>query len=81
MDYDLALRETKPAALTNTSIAEERLKFEKWHKANRMSIMVMKMTTSETVKGGIQTITRQRIFSKLWEQNSKCSRRLKWESS
>ncbi|KAM0968159.1 hypothetical protein TB1_015836 [Malus domestica] len=53
MDLDLALREEEPEPLTDVSTAEQRLKHEKWEKANRMSLMVMKRTMSETVRGGI----------------------------
>lgn len=53
MDLDLALREEEPEPLANVSTAEQRLKHEKWEKTNRMSLMVMKKTMSETVRGGI----------------------------
>ena len=52
-DLDLDLREEEPAALTETSTAAQRTKFEKWDKANRMVVLIMKRTMSETVRGGI----------------------------
>ncbi|KAM1693553.1 hypothetical protein ACFX2K_033035 [Malus domestica] len=50
MDLDLALREDKPAALTDKSIAEEKLNFDKWEMANRMSLMIMKKAMTQPVK-------------------------------
>lgn len=49
----MALREEGPAALTETSTAAQRAKFEKWDKANRMVVLIMERTMSETVRGGI----------------------------
>ncbi|KAM1132605.1 hypothetical protein ACFX19_047678 [Malus domestica] len=53
MDLNLALREDELALLDENSTADQRLKFEKWEKANRMYLMVMKRTMGETVRGGI----------------------------
>lgn len=62
MDHDLALRENAPSALTSASTAEDRVKHEKWHKANRMSLMVMKKTMSETVREGIPACDKAKDF-------------------
>ncbi|CAN6710655.1 unnamed protein product [Malus baccata var. baccata] len=62
MDLDLALREDKPAELTNTSTAEVRIKFEKWERANRMSMMIMKKAMAQSVKGGIPKHTNAKGF-------------------
>ncbi|KAM1000142.1 hypothetical protein ACFX2A_006927 [Malus domestica] len=62
MDLDLALREEEPEPLTDVSTAEQRLKHEKWEKANRMSLMVMKRTMSETVRGGIVASEKAKDF-------------------
>ncbi|XP_068340380.1 uncharacterized protein [Pyrus communis] len=62
MDLDLALREDEPAYLTDTSTVEQRLKHEKWQKANRMSLMVMRRTMSETVRGGIPACDKVKDF-------------------
>lgn len=53
MDFDLVLREEAPAALTATSTTNEKNKFEKWKKANRMALLIMKKAMTESVRGGI----------------------------
>ena len=55
MDLDLALREDQPAEITDASTVDQRIKFEKWERANRMSmmIMIMKKAMTQSVKGGI----------------------------
>ncbi|CAN6716687.1 unnamed protein product [Malus baccata var. baccata] len=53
MDFDLALREDKPAVITVTRTAEEKLKFAQWEKANRMALMIMRRAMTSSVKGGI----------------------------
>ncbi|XP_068331661.1 uncharacterized protein [Pyrus communis] len=62
MDLDLALRKDEPASLTDTSTVEQRLRHEKWQKPNRMSLMVMKRTMSETVRGGIAACDKAKDF-------------------
>ncbi|XP_070668580.1 uncharacterized protein [Malus domestica] len=62
MDHDLALKENAPSTLTSASTAEDKVKHEKWHKANRMSLMVMKRTISETVRGGIPACDKEKDF-------------------
>nr|XP_017179500.2 uncharacterized protein LOC108169832 [Malus domestica] len=53
MDFDLALREDKPAALTVESTAEQKSKSAQWEKANRMALMIMRRSMTSSVKGGI----------------------------
>ncbi|CAN6700411.1 unnamed protein product [Malus baccata var. baccata] len=50
MNLDLALRDDEPALLDENSTVDQRLKFKKWEKANKMSLMVMKRTMGETIK-------------------------------
>lgn len=52
-DYDHILKENPPAALTETSSKSEKSAFKSWHKNNRMSLMIMKRSMSEAVRGGI----------------------------
>ncbi|XP_050104620.1 uncharacterized protein LOC126584202 [Malus sylvestris] len=62
MDLDLALREDKPTALTVESTADEKLKFEKWDRANRMSLMIMTKAMAQPVKGGIPKLDNAKDF-------------------
>lgn len=62
MDFDLALREDEPAPLIDDSTPDQRMKFEKWEKANRMALMVMKRTMSDIVKGGFATCDKAKDF-------------------
>ncbi|XP_028964560.1 uncharacterized protein [Malus domestica] len=71
MDLDLALREDKPAGLTDTSTAEDRIKFEKWERANRMSMMIMKKAMAQSVKGGIPKHTSAKGFLAAIEEKFK----------
>ncbi|CAN6546754.1 unnamed protein product [Malus baccata var. baccata] len=62
MDLDLALREEKPKSITAESTADEKMKFEKWERANRMSMMIMKKAMAQSVKGGIPKTDNAREF-------------------
>lgn len=62
MDLDLALREDEPAPLIDISTAAQRLKHDKWKKANKMSLMVQKRTISETVRGSITACDKAKDF-------------------
>ncbi|OIT37006.1 hypothetical protein A4A49_66137 [Nicotiana attenuata] len=54
MDLDFALTEQKPAGPTTTSSADEKAKYEKWMKANKLSLMIMKRSISDHIKGAIK---------------------------
>lgn len=51
MDIDSTIRDEALIALTKESTNEENKAFNKWHRDNRMSLMVMKRAMIETVKG------------------------------
>ncbi|KAJ9671407.1 hypothetical protein PVL29_025215 [Vitis rotundifolia] len=53
MDLDYALREDRPSDLTNASIAKQRAAMEKWERSNRMSLMIMKHSIPEAIRGAI----------------------------
>ncbi|XP_048433471.1 uncharacterized protein LOC125474084 [Pyrus x bretschneideri] len=59
MDLDLDLRDDEPTPLDENSTADQR--FEKWEKANRMSLMVMK-TMGETVRVEITASDKAKDF-------------------
>ncbi|KAB2623080.1 hypothetical protein D8674_025262 [Pyrus ussuriensis x Pyrus communis] len=73
MDYDLALREDEPQALDNNSTVEQRLKLEKWEKANRMALLVIKRSISEAVRGGIPATDKAKDFLEAIEAKFKVS--------
>ncbi|KAJ0930339.1 hypothetical protein HanPSC8_Chr04g0148181 [Helianthus annuus] len=53
LDFDYALREKKPADLTTQSTAAEQLTHENWTRCNRMSLMFMKQSISNAIRGAI----------------------------
>ncbi|XP_070681652.1 uncharacterized protein [Malus domestica] len=62
MDLDLALREYQAAVITTESTTDQRIKSEKWERANRISIMIMKKAMAQSVKGGIPKHTNAKAF-------------------
>nr|XP_009762197.1 PREDICTED: uncharacterized protein LOC104214242 [Nicotiana sylvestris]XP_016458403.1 PREDICTED: uncharacterized protein LOC107782086 [Nicotiana tabacum] len=54
MDLDFALTEQKPAKPTTTSTTDEKAKYEKWMKTNKLSLMIMKRSISDHIKGAIK---------------------------
>lgn len=52
-NLDICLIEDKPATPTLTSTKDQREFFDKWVRANRMTINVLKATMSDTVRGSI----------------------------
>ncbi|KAK4483887.1 hypothetical protein RD792_011096 [Penstemon davidsonii] len=53
MDMDHALRFDCTAALTDESTDEEKAAYAKWERTNRMSLMIMKHSIPESIRGGI----------------------------
>ncbi|XP_076950877.1 uncharacterized protein LOC143623995 [Bidens hawaiensis] len=53
LDFDFALNEDEPQALTANSTPAEHLLFEKWKRCNRMSLMLMKNSISMPIRGSI----------------------------
>ena len=51
MDLDYAIRTEWPLALTNDSIMEQKDNFEKWERSNRMSLMIIKHSIPDTIRG------------------------------
>ena len=62
MDLDFALREDRPSDLTSASTAEQRSTMEKWERSNRMSLMIMKHSIPETIRGTIPEETQTKAF-------------------
>ncbi|KAH7860581.1 hypothetical protein Vadar_015129 [Vaccinium darrowii] len=53
MDLDYTLRVDEPAKLTDKSTAEEKSIYEKWERSNRMSLMIIKHSISDTIRGAM----------------------------
>ena len=53
IDLDYALREDRLPDLTSTSTVEQRSTMEKWERSNRMSLMIMKHSIPEAIRGVI----------------------------
>ncbi|XP_034674484.1 uncharacterized protein LOC117905706 [Vitis riparia] len=62
MDLDYALRDDRPVDLTSASTAEQKATMEKWEQYNRMSLMIMKHSIPEAIKGAIPEETRAKTF-------------------
>ncbi|RVW25651.1 hypothetical protein CK203_115810 [Vitis vinifera] len=62
MDLDYALREDCPPDLMSASIAEQRFAMEKWERSNCMSLMIMKHSIPEAIRGAIPEETRAKTF-------------------
>lgn len=53
LEFTIAFKEPKPAALTNISSQEEKDAFKKWERANDMSLLIMQNSMEEHIRGGI----------------------------
>lgn len=53
MDIDIAILEPKPATPEEGSSATVISKFEKWERANRLSLMLIKRFMSDTIQDNI----------------------------
>ncbi|KAK2989551.1 hypothetical protein RJ640_001834 [Escallonia rubra] len=53
MDLDYALRVDAPAALTAESSTEQKASYEKWERSNRISLMIMKGSITNAIRGAI----------------------------
>ncbi|XP_024178984.1 uncharacterized protein LOC112184999 [Rosa chinensis] len=53
LDYNHVLKEDPPEELTPTVSREAKEKVEKWHKHNKMALIMIKKSIPDNVKGGI----------------------------
>ncbi|XP_022031344.1 uncharacterized protein LOC110932308 [Helianthus annuus] len=53
MEFDCALTENDPPALTDKSTEAEKLLHQKWERANRLSLIFMKNSISHAIRGAI----------------------------
>ena len=62
MDLDYALREDRLADLTGANTAKQRAAIEKWERSNCISLMIMKHTIPEAIKGAILEESQAKTF-------------------
>ena len=53
MDLDYAIRTEQPLGLTNDSTTEQMANFEKWEHSNHMSLIIMKHSILDTIRGAM----------------------------
>ncbi|XP_024156046.1 uncharacterized protein LOC112164034 [Rosa chinensis] len=53
-DLDIALRTPKPESAHATGTNQQRAAYEKWERSNRLSLLVMKRSMTEAVRGSIE---------------------------
>ena len=62
IDLDYALREDRLENLTSASTTEQRATMEKCEPSNRMSLMIMKHSIPEAIRGAILEETQAKTF-------------------
>ncbi|XP_009349536.2 uncharacterized protein LOC103941081 [Pyrus x bretschneideri] len=62
IDFDLGLRENEPTKPTDDAIAEKKNEYEKWVKANRIALMVIKRSMSDLVRGTITELDNAKAY-------------------
>ncbi|XP_028963314.1 uncharacterized protein LOC126629474 [Malus sylvestris] len=68
MDWDLALRTEEPFTPTDGSTSSQKSKYEKWHKSNRISLLIIKRSMTDVVRGAFTDATNAKDFLKSIEQ-------------
>ncbi|XP_076950413.1 uncharacterized protein LOC143623368 [Bidens hawaiensis] len=71
LDFDFALNEDEPPALTAESTHAHHLLFEKWKRCNRMSLMLMKNSISMPIRGSIPDSENAKIYLAFVEEQFK----------
>ena len=71
LDLDLALREEEPSQLTNESIEEEKAFHKAWEKANRLSIMFLRMTIASNIKTSLPVAEKAKAYLAAIEERFK----------
>ena len=61
-DINMALREAKPADLTDTSITAKKDYFAKWERSNRLSLLAIRGTIPEHLMSGLPETTDASVF-------------------
>ncbi|KAM1818398.1 hypothetical protein PS2_000170 [Malus domestica] len=61
---DLALRTEEPFTPTDGSTSSQKSKYEKWHKSNRISLLIIKRSMTDVVRGAFTDATNAKDFLK-----------------
>ncbi|XP_070678082.1 uncharacterized protein [Malus domestica] len=67
MDWDLALRTEEPPTPIDDSTSSQKFKYEKWHKSNRIALLIIKMSMKNVLRGGFPDATNAKDFLKFIE--------------
>ena len=62
LDLDLAILEEKPATIIDASSNEEKAHYKAWERSNRLSLMFMRMTVTESIKTTLPKIESAKKF-------------------
>nr|XP_043618366.1 uncharacterized protein LOC122590096 [Erigeron canadensis] len=73
LDYDLAIRQDEPAAITEQSNREQKAAYDRWEKANRLSLMLVKNTIHLSIRGAILDSDKVKEYLKSVEDHFKGS--------
>uniref|UniRef100_A0A1J3K4I8 Retrovirus-related Pol polyprotein from transposon TNT 1-94 n=2 Tax=Noccaea caerulescens TaxID=107243 RepID=A0A1J3K4I8_NOCCA len=71
LDLDLALREDEPNPVTDESTEEEWLLHKAWEKANRLSIMFLRMTIASNIKSSLPAAEKAKAYLAAIEERFK----------
>ncbi|XP_023638903.1 uncharacterized protein LOC111830638 [Capsella rubella] len=71
LDMDLALREEEPDPLTIISTEEEKALHKAWEKANRLSMMFLRMTIASNVKTSLPDVEKAKAYLTAIEERFK----------
>ncbi|CAL9011085.1 unnamed protein product, partial [Prunus brigantina] len=75
LDYEMVLTEEAPATPAADASVETRTKFAKWTKANKMTILIMRRSISEEVKGSITESENAKAFIEAIAENFQSSKK------
>ncbi|KAM1105170.1 hypothetical protein ACFX13_013761 [Malus domestica] len=71
MVWDLALRTKEPSMPTDGSTSKQRSKYEKWHKSNRISLLIIKRSMTDVVRRAFTDVTCAKVLLKSIQQKYK----------
>ncbi|CAN6680424.1 unnamed protein product [Malus baccata var. baccata] len=73
LEFSVAFKTPQPAALTDSSTAQERETFAKWERANQMSLLIMQNAMEEHIRGGIPSCALAKDYMARIEEKFKSS--------
>ena len=73
LDFDYALREPAPPALTDKSTAEDKIVHERWERCDRMALMLIKNSISIIIRGAIPDSSNAKTYLASVEEQFKAT--------